>query len=115
MENVTITDHGGIVCDNPTCDYKDPAAGFDTFHEYLNKPCPKCGENLLTQEDYDNAMLVYKSIQYVNSLNEDQLKLMQEMFGIEPTGTEGESHLWHVKTHEGIEFNKVEKPDVEQS
>ena len=46
----------GIRCDNKTCDYLDEDVTLDQFPEYINKPCPKCGENLLTQEDYDNTV-----------------------------------------------------------
>ncbi len=55
-----------IQCDNPNCDYtilnptKDPFVSID---EYLNTPCPKCGENLLTEEDlkkYKKALSVVK-------------------------------------------------------
>jgi hypothetical protein len=41
-------------CDNPSCDHKvenetgDPYVDIDCF---LNTPCPKCGENLLTEDD----------------------------------------------------------------
>jgi len=47
-----------IECDN--CDFvipnEDPRNPGDG-KEYINKPYPKCGENLLTQEDYDNFNL----------------------------------------------------------
>ena len=42
----------GIKCDNPNCDYKDMSV------RYLNKPCPKCGQNLLTKHDYNVAKMV---------------------------------------------------------
>lgn len=49
----------GIKCDNPNCDYKDISVKWDdiekTGAEYLNKPCPKCGQSLLTQEDFDST------------------------------------------------------------
>ena len=43
----------GIKCDAPACTYRDNSVGFDQYAEYLNKPCPKCGANLLTQADLD--------------------------------------------------------------
>lgn len=56
-----------IECDN--CDYVVPHPTGDINYigyEYLNKPCPKCGTNLLTLEDLN----FYKtSIKIINFLN----------------------------------------------
>lgn len=64
---IEITDQGGLQCDNPKCDYKE-----DTPHEEypncINKPCPKCGENLLTQEDYDAWVAILGAISLYNSI-----------------------------------------------
>lgn len=46
---------GGIKCDNKDCGYRDDSIVFDQYRDFINKPCPKCGENLLTQEDFDLA------------------------------------------------------------
>ena len=43
----------GIKCDNINCDYADPSVTYAEYPQWVNRPCPKCGENLLTQEDYD--------------------------------------------------------------
>ena len=43
----------GIKCDNIKCDFNDPTILYINYPEWINKPCPNCGENLLTQEDYD--------------------------------------------------------------
>lgn len=40
-----------VVCDNPTCDHTEGdgmTLDIKDLEPYLNKPCPKCGENLLT-------------------------------------------------------------------
>lgn len=112
MENIVVTDHGGIVCDNLACDFKDSQASFETFKEYLNKPCPKCGDNLLTQEDYDNAMLVWKSIQLMNTLTPEQIKQLNDLMGIEenPENTGKMQHAV-VSTHKGINFTITDKED----
>ena len=57
-----------IVCDNTSCDFKIP---FDEELEeftilFIDKPCPKCGENLLTKKDFlDHERLMA----YVNWVN----------------------------------------------
>jgi len=47
----------GIKCDH--CDFKDETVEFKDYGLWLNKPCPKCGENLLTREDYDFCTMMY--------------------------------------------------------
>lgn len=39
----------GIKCD--VCDYINPNAKFEDYKQWLNKPCPQCGANLLTEKD----------------------------------------------------------------
>tara|TARA_R110000765_G_scaffold153684_1_gene256617 strand:+ start:73 stop:405 length:333 start_codon:yes stop_codon:yes gene_type:complete len=46
-----------IKCDNPKCDVYIKC-DFDKYIDHLNKHCPKCGDNLLTQKDYDSCKKV---------------------------------------------------------
>lgn len=58
-----------IQCDNPKCNYKVKNITGDPFtdvSEYLNKPCPKCGKNLLTEEDYRTSLRLGKLVKWVN-------------------------------------------------
>lgn len=41
----------GIKCDH--CKFNDPSVSADDYPEYVNKPCPDCGNVLLTQADFD--------------------------------------------------------------
>lgn len=49
-EPFTLKVHG-IKCDH--CPYNDMSVQPEEYDAWLNRPCPDCGENLLTQEDYD--------------------------------------------------------------
>lgn len=49
---------GGIKCDNKDCDFKDMEVLFRDYDKWLNKPCPKCGSNLLTRKDFNNTKLL---------------------------------------------------------
>lgn len=78
---------GGIKCDTKGCDYHDDTVKVEDYADWLNKPCPKCNGNLLTQADYDNVQMM---INIVNSLNkiyspptedEELVKLHIEMDG----------------------------------
>ena len=47
---------GGIKCTE--CGYEDNTVTFEDFGEWLNKPCPDCGKNLLTEKEYKFAKAV---------------------------------------------------------
>ena len=51
MSNSLKMNVGGIKCDNEKCDFKDMSVLFEDYDQWLNKPCPKCGANLLTAQD----------------------------------------------------------------
>lgn len=87
MENkdiVRIEEEGSIKCDNSTCDYVIPVPVQD-YSQYVNKPCPKCGENLLTEEDFNAHSKVLETINFINSLTEAQLEHLREIFEIDST------------------------------
>ena len=57
-----------IVCDNITCNFKvkNSLEEVTKLIDYLNKPCPLCGENLLTENDYGNHKKIIKIINFIN-------------------------------------------------
>jgi hypothetical protein len=58
-----------IVCDNKQCDYKIKNPTGDSNEDisrYLNMPCPKCSENLLTEQDYLQSIKVLKIVKWFN-------------------------------------------------
>jgi hypothetical protein len=79
MKNIEV-ERNGLQCDNPNCDWKDEQINFDNFKDYLNTPCPKCGENVLTETDYENTLKFYEQIDFINSLSEEQLTEMNKNF-----------------------------------
>lgn len=66
LNGALILHAGGIKCDNPECDFADLSVGLEDYEEYLNRPCPKCGTNLLTQADYDNVKRIIEAASHVN-------------------------------------------------
>jgi DNA-directed RNA polymerase subunit RPC12/RpoP len=56
-----------IECDH--CDFKIKNNSKDpnqSIEAYLNKPCPKCGKNLLTEKDYADYKRTMKVINWLN-------------------------------------------------
>lgn len=57
----------GIQCDNSECDFTDDTVKVADYQQWLNKPCPKCGSNLLTEEDMEAVKMI---TEIANSINE---------------------------------------------
>ncbi len=58
-----------VQCDNPTCDYTVPnptGNPNENIDQHLNVPCPKCGENLLTEEDLKKYKKALSIINFIN-------------------------------------------------
>lgn len=55
----------GLKCDAVGCDFSDENAAPDETS--LNRPCPKCGANLLTEADLANVRLLQYIAHSVNA------------------------------------------------
>jgi hypothetical protein len=66
--------HGGLKCDNPACDWVDPTIQVEDYKDWLNAPCPKCGENVLTEEDFNNTMFLRSIVGLVNAIPEEKFE-----------------------------------------
>lgn len=58
----------GIKCDNPECKYRDDEVKYEDYIHWLNKPCPECGSNLLTEADYNVVLKMVKAVNFINRL-----------------------------------------------
>jgi hypothetical protein len=87
-----------IICDNPICDFKvkNPTGNpNEDISEYLNKPCPNCGQNLLTNEDYEQSLKLMRTINWANKW----FSWLTYIFPNKPTST-----ILHV--HEGLHIKE---------
>lgn len=75
----------GIKCDS--CDYKDINVHMEDYDQWLNRPCPVCGNNLLTEPDYELVQQLTLLVETqnrnmpVNNTNEPILTATLEMNG----------------------------------
>lgn len=74
--NIEPKSHG-IVCDNPACDWEDATIQVADWPEWLNQPCPKCGQKVLTEEDLQNAQVVLAAIELFNRLPPELLEALK--------------------------------------
>ena len=66
----------GIKCD--ACDYNDMSVPYDDYPSYINKPCPVCGENLLTEKDYKETVASVNAAKLLNDVSDEHLKLLEK-------------------------------------
>jgi hypothetical protein len=65
---------GGLQCDNPACDWTDPTVKVEEYKDWLNAPCPKCGENVLTKEDLTNTLMMRSIVSMINAVPEEDFE-----------------------------------------
>lgn len=56
----------GIKCDNPSCSFRDDSVMYEDYPKWLNKPCPICGHNLLTEKDYKACKAMVNMAKFLN-------------------------------------------------
>lgn len=56
----------GIQCD--ACDFRDDEVKLEQYPEYVNKPCPECGANLLTEADFKTVQLMIGMSEVINAV-----------------------------------------------
>ncbi len=78
MEKNVEVQSSGLKCDNTNCDYDDSTVKFEDLSKWVDKPCPKCGENLLTLEDFQRAEILMKTVDLVNSISPELFGQMDE-------------------------------------
>ena len=102
-----MTTHiSGIKCDAENCDYAEEFGDWGLTSEeilatadtFINKPCPLCGANLLTQADYDAISNV---LMLSNELN--------DIFGEMPDDTEQVKVSLNLNGSGDIEMDELSK------
>lgn len=63
----------GIKCDNTKCDFIDKTVTLKDLDKWFDKPCPKCGTNLLPKDDFNFAVFGPSGSDEINKLIEEQL------------------------------------------
>lgn len=97
-----------VECDNEKCGYTIPNPNEDLspatpeqLGKLLNKPCPMCGENLLTNEDCNDFLSFLRTVRRVNRW----LGWLSYLFGT----NEMDFESGEVKVHKGIYIKRDEK------
>ena len=110
MDKIEITE-GGLVCDNPSCSWEDKTITFSVMDAWVNEPCPKCGENVLTETDYATLKTVINTVNMVNKMSEDEIEDLYESTSHHKE-LEGITTV-RVNTHNGIKMDILKNFTVE--
>lgn len=103
----------GIKCDNTECGWSDMSVKFEDYYDWLNRPCPNCSQNILTEENYIETLslkdmeLVLSSI--VSSFNRE-FKIENAHFKYD-----GKGLVFKTKEFEGYFHNLILQELYEQS
>lgn len=106
------TNQVGLKCDNTTCDYTDPSVTIEQLAFHINRKCPKCGESLLTPEDYARTQTVIATADFINTLSEEQIKQLGRIYteetieGLE-TPDPNTRYSMRVETHNEIKVTDI--------
>lgn len=126
LSGLMIIDNGGLKCDNPKCDWTDKTITLDNYKDWLNVPCPKCGENVLTEEDYTNSEIMRLSVKFIQSMSSKELEAFNKMTALTPAslkehpmfkGAKGLNNLdektgevvMTISTHKEIKVEEIKK------
>lgn len=116
----------GLKCDNPVCDWKDETIKVADWKDWINAKCPKCNQNVLTLEDYNNAMIVMATADLLNEFTIEELEEMsksktvddlkahpmaKDAKGFEHLVNPKEKIIMSVGTHKEIKINEFKPVD----
>lgn len=66
-EDAAITyEIGGIKCDTTGCAYEDMSVTVSQYPQWVNRPCPLCGGNLLTEADFNTVQVMIGLTDQIN-------------------------------------------------
>lgn len=104
MKNNFEYTYNGIKCDNVECDYKNEDVQVEEYKDWLNKLCPKCGENLLTQKDYENAVRLHSIMKVLGNMEESEFETLMSM--VDP------EKVKQMEAFKDIDWNNVDEKDM---
>ena len=56
----------GLKCD--FCDYRDDSVPYSDYQASIGRPCPKCGNSLLTQKEFDECERIIRGVNRVEKI-----------------------------------------------
>ena len=84
----------GLKCDNPDCDWKDESVEYEEYEKWVGRPCPCCGQNVLTKGDFEivKHMALLSKDPVLNAANDAALALGKKEVGVK-INLDGTGHI----------------------
>ncbi len=73
---------GGIICDNPKCDWKDDTVNSDDYKNWIDAKCPKCNDVVFTENDYIESVKLHSMVDIINSMTPEEMEAIAKMSGL---------------------------------
>lgn len=68
MDSLIDFHYKGIKCDNPECNWADWSVKQEDYEQWIDRPCPICGQNLLTKECHERTNKILEELKNLNNL-----------------------------------------------
>lgn len=70
---------GGIVCDNPNCDWHDDSVNCSDYKNWIGAICPKCSSIVFTESDYNESVKMMAMVELINSMTIEEMETIAKM------------------------------------
>lgn len=70
---------GGIVCDNPNCDWRDNSVNSSDYKNWIGATCPKCSSIVFTESDYNESVKIMAMVELINSMTIEEMETIAKM------------------------------------
>ena len=67
--NIVEVRFKSISCSSKTCNYKARGVKFRNYHKWVDKPCPRCGDVLLSKSDYNRSIVFSEMSEHLNNVS----------------------------------------------
>lgn len=108
IELVQVEDQH-LHCDNEECGYEhfDKDIDYQDLSKWVDFPCPKCGQSLLTQEDLEATNQLTAYVNMINGFSEEELKTLSDSIPEEVKQQMKE----HISQETGIPLDEIDKSE----
>jgi hypothetical protein len=98
----------GLNCDNESCDYTNKAVDSKDYKDWIGRPCPECGDNLLTEEDHLAFLMLENAKDIINSMSIEDLEGIAGALGVAMPDPKSDKVVGlRVNVHNGIKISNI--------
>lgn len=101
----------GIKCDTKHCNYRDDSVQFVDYPKWIDRPCPVCSGNLLTQKDYKSCLNTLKIVRVITVLRWVNPFFYLKSAYLLLTGKKGKTYSHQVKFENDGSLTQTQKQE----